>query len=49
MLLLELIAFGLIGTGTLLKGITMVSKLSKRTQDYKQQKKLEDKKKKEEK
>lgn len=44
-MLLELIAFGLIGTGTLLKGITMVSKLSKRTQEYKQQKKLEDKKK----
>ena len=48
MLLLELVAFGFIGIGTLLKGITMVSKLSGKTQQYKEDKKrLEDKKKKE--
>ena len=46
MLLLELVAFGLIATGTLLKGVTMCSKLSGKTKKYKEDKKrLEDKKK----
>lgn len=45
MLLLELVAFGLISVGTLLKGVTMVSKLSGKTQKYKEDKKrLEEKK-----
>ena len=45
LLLLELVSFGLIAVGTLLKGVTMVSKLSGKTKKYKQDKKaLEEKK-----